>query len=53
MVTKIHNIATAQTFWIFYELENVFVLGKFKYFDEYGNSNSFLQYRCHHLYFSR
>ena len=34
MVKEIHNIAVAQRFLIFYELESVFVLGQFKYLNE-------------------
>ena len=34
MVKEMHGIAVAQRFWIFYELESVFVLGQFNYLDE-------------------
>ena len=34
MVKEIHNIAVDQRFRIFYEIESVFILGKFKYLDE-------------------
>ena len=34
MLKEIHNIVVAQKFWIFYELESIFALGKFKYLDE-------------------
>ena len=34
MIKEMHSIAVAQSFWIFYELESVFVLGRFNYLDE-------------------